>query len=142
MKKIILVLIAILVITSTTLASETVMPIVLASRTDWAKTIATGIGITEAKAMQVLVWLDSKLTKDIVEKKTILDSEGNPIGVTYFHTVWSPVLLINKTQITIVELDRQIVVLQGELAAKKAELEKAIADRETLKALIPTATEE
>lgn len=142
MKKIILVLIAILVITSTTLASETVMPIVLASRTDWVKTIATDIGITEAKAMQVLVWLDGKLTKNVVEKKTILDDKGQSIGVIYFHTIWSPLLHIMKTQITIEELNRQIVVLQEELTAKKAELEKAIADREALKTLIPTAPEE
>jgi len=142
MKRFIFLAAFMLVIVTVSQATETITPIVLASRTDWAKTIATGIGITEVKAMQVLVWLDSRLTKNVVEKKTILDGEGNPIEVTYFHTVWSPVLLINKTQITIVELDRQIVVLQGELAAKKAELEKAIADRETLKTLIPTATEE
>ena len=141
MKKIIVLALAFMVLSTSAFASEKIIPIVLAEQTAWINTIATSVGITQAKALQIMTWLDGKMTKNIVEKKTTLDENGDPVSTAYFLTVWSPLLHITVTQITTIELDREIAVLQDELAAKQAELEAKIAERQAVKAQIPDAEE-
>jgi len=135
-------LVAFMILASVAFASEQVIPIVLAEQTAWINTIANAGNIPVKTVEGIMAFLDNHLTKDTVVKKTIKDEEGAIIEEILFHVVWTPTVKVIRTQITTVELNRQIAVAQEELDAIQAKLDALIAQKQALIDAIPAATEE